>query len=284
MLGLLLDDLKLVAESLPLDDLKLIAKSRGIEGYKNMSEKRLLSALSKPKIDNERLKKIREDLNKSRHKFSKSEIKEIRKNLYEIESKKNLSTQKIKEIEKSLSALKKYYDHDDAKYIGIRDVGNLFNQSADKDYYKPIKTKSAFNGNYIEYESNGDKDKSLSEKEYLSMIRPYLSNIINDHKIHSGNEVIDYETQFEEWKIQLTMSINFIFSKDSDDTRNMHTKSNNIEIMAGSETDEIIEEHSKSLLQRYQEELEESMKGNEFIFDSVNLLRYYLQKEPDHHR
>ena len=75
MLDLSLDDLKLVAESLPLDDLKLVAKGRGIKGYKNMSEERLLSALSKPKIDNERLKKIRKDLNKSRHKFSKSEIK-----------------------------------------------------------------------------------------------------------------------------------------------------------------------------------------------------------------
>ena len=47
-----------------------------------MSGKRLLIVLSKPKIDNERLKKIREGLNKSRHKFSKSEIKEIRKNLH----------------------------------------------------------------------------------------------------------------------------------------------------------------------------------------------------------
>ena len=36
---------------LSLDDLKLIAKSRGIKGCKNMSEKRLQSALSKPKID-----------------------------------------------------------------------------------------------------------------------------------------------------------------------------------------------------------------------------------------
>ena len=53
-----------------------------------MPGKRLLSALSKPKIDNEILKKIREDLNKSRHIFSKSEIKEIRENLYGIESKK----------------------------------------------------------------------------------------------------------------------------------------------------------------------------------------------------
>ena len=90
-----------------------------------MSRKGLLSALSKSKIYNERLKKIREDLNKSRYKFSKSEIKEIRKNLYEIQNKKNISTQKIKEIEKSLSAPKKYDDDDDddddddnAKYIG----------------------------------------------------------------------------------------------------------------------------------------------------------------------
>ena len=61
-----------------------------------MSEKRLLSVLSKPKIDNERLKKIREDLNKSRHKFSKSEIKKIRKNLYEKESKKKIFQHKNK--------------------------------------------------------------------------------------------------------------------------------------------------------------------------------------------
>ena len=74
------------------------------------------------------------------------------------------------------------------------------------------------------------------------------------------------------------MSINFISSKDSDETRNIHTKSNNIEIMMGSQTNDIIEELFESLLQRYQEGLEESMKGSEFIFDSVNLLHYHLQK------
>ena len=58
----------------------------------------------------------------------------------------------------------------------------------------------------------------------------------------------------------------------------MRTKSDNIEIMLGSETDEIIEELFKSLLQKYQEGLEESMKGSEFIFDSVNLLYYHLRK------
>ena len=91
------------------------------------------------------------------------------------------------------------------------------------------------------------------------MIRPYLGDIVNAHKthrkfkVHSGNIVIDYKTQ-REWKIQLTMSINFISSKDSDETR---TKSNNIEIMMGNEANKIIKKLIKSLLQKYQEELEE---------------------------
>ena len=51
------------------------------------------------------------------------------------------------------------------------------------------------------------------------------------------------------------MIINFISSKDSDEIRTMHTKSNNIEIMMDNETDEIIEELFKPLLQKYQERL-----------------------------
>ena len=74
------------------------------------------------------------------------------------------------------------------------------------------------------------------------------------------------------------MPINFISSKDSDETRNMHTKSDKIEIMMGSETDDITDELFESLLQKYQEGLEESMRASEFIFDSVNLLYFNLQK------
>ena len=58
----------------------------------------------------------------------------------------------------------------------------------------------------------------------------------------------------------------------------MHTMRDNIEIMKGSEIDEIIKELFESLWQRYQEGLEESMKGSEFIFDSVDLLCYKLNK------
>ena len=58
----------------------------------------------------------------------------------------------------------------------------------------------------------------------------------------------------------------------------MHIKSDNIEIMIGSETDYIIDELFKSLLQKYQEGLKESVRRSELVFDSVDLLYYHLQR------
>ena len=78
--------------------------------------------------------------------------------------------------------MKKYYDYDDIKCRGIRDVNNLFDLSIDESYYKPIKTNDAFNSNYIEYESKGDENKNVSIKEYLNKIRTNLRDIINDHE------------------------------------------------------------------------------------------------------
>ena len=74
------------------------------------------------------------------------------------------------------------------------------------------------------------------------------------------------------------MAVNFFSSKGSEEIRTMHSKSDNIEILIGNETDEIVEELFDSLLQRYQKELEESMKGSEFVFDNVDSLYYKLHK------
>ena len=48
----------------------------------------------------------------------------------------------------------------------------------------------------------GDKDKNLSPEDYLDSIRPYLRDMIDNHKAHG------------EWKIQL-MQITFISSLDT---------------------------------------------------------------------
>ena len=116
------------------------------------------------------------------HQKKKKKLKKIEKNLLKLE--------------KNLSKLKKYYDYDDAEYKGIRDVKDLFDLSIDEDYYKPIIAEGSFNNSYIRYEIIGDKGKDLSIKKYLDMIRPYLSDIINNletqgkWRTHSGNKII----------------------------------------------------------------------------------------------
>ena len=57
----------------------------------------------------------------------------------------------------------------------------------------------------------------------------------------------------------------------------MHTRSDNIKIMMGSETDDIIEELFESL-QKYQERLEELMRERKLVFDIMDLLCYHLHK------
>ena len=58
----------------------------------------------------------------------------------------------------------------------------------EKDHYEPRKTESAFNNNYIQYESMRDKDKNLSVKEYTDVIRPHSSDIIYNHKPRENGE------------------------------------------------------------------------------------------------
>ena len=131
----------------------------------------------------------------------------------------------------------------------LKDIKTLFEPE------EAVRTGNALSSNFTEYESNGDKDKKLSVKEFLNKIKPCLNNII-----------------------QLTTAINFMSSKDSTETRAMHSTSDNIEIMIGSETDEIIVEFFESFLQKYQKGSEQPMKGSEFIFDSVDLLHYKFHK------
>ena len=141
----------------------------------------------------------------------------------------------------------------------------MFRLSINEDYYKPTLVESGYNNNYIQYESKGDK--ILTIKEYLGLIEPYLADMINDYKSKG------------EWKVQVTAEINFTSLKpDSDEKRVMHTKSDNTELRIGDDINDVIKELFKSLLQRYQENLQEKMRGSEFEFDGVNLLYYDFNK------
>ena len=82
----------------------------------------------------------------------------------------------------------------------IRDIRILFEQE-EKDSYKPKRINSFWNSNYIEYESNGDKNRNLSLDECLNKTEIYLRNIMIDLQSSST------------WKIQLKITINLTFSK-----------------------------------------------------------------------
>ena len=58
----------------------------------------------------------------------------------------------------------------------------------------------------------------------------------------------------------------------------MHTRSDNEEFMNGSDTNEIMKGLFKSFLQKYEENLQEKMKGLDFEFDGVNFLYYDFNK------
>ena len=79
-------------------------------------------------------------------------------------------------------------------------------------------------------------------------------------------------------KIQLTIAINFISSKDVDEKRVMHSKSSNIELMPYDNGNEVVNELFQSLPLTYQIGLETSMRGSDFIFDSLQLLYYKCHK------
>ena len=107
---------------------EFLAQKRGIIVYGNMSNDELSRALEASENKNKtRIDEIREEIKELGHKLSRQELKGIKKNLYEIENKKSrLESKKNKrylnKLEERIYKLNKYYDYDDVKYRGIRDI------------------------------------------------------------------------------------------------------------------------------------------------------------------
>ena len=86
----------------------------------------------------------------------------------------------------------------------------------DEDYYKPIRTDGSFGGNrnsYIEY-----------MKKICDMIRPYLRDLINRHKptTELTDEASNDANERGEWKLQLVMQNNCIFTENFKETRTIY--------------------------------------------------------------
>ena len=251
------------------DIFELLAKMRNINDYKSKSNDRLHEIFKKQSKNKEILDNIREGLKDLSYKLSTSELKEIKTNLYKTEKRKKISYKKtnkyLDKLDKKVFRLEKYHDYDDHEYKGIKDIKDLFKPSIDKDYYKPVLIKSGHNNNFVQYESKGDRISSI--REYLALIEKYLKKLINQYKKEG------------EWKIQLIAEINFISLKPGSDERCvMYTRSDNEEFMIGDDTNEVIKSLFESFLQRFEENLQEKMRGSDFGFDGINFFNSNFNK------
>ena len=83
---------------------------------------------------------------------------------------------------------------------------------------------------------------------------------------------------FETWKIRLTIAVNFISSKNAEEERVIHSRSDNIKFISYNDTNEVVDELFESIRLRYQGNLETSIRGSDFIFESVLLMYYKCHK------
>ena len=106
----------------------------------------------------------------------------------------------------------------------------------------------------------------LAVFEYFDKIRPYLKDMIE--------AIGEWKKAKGEWKIQLSMRIIFVSFIDVNETREMYTKSDNITIMNGTDTSDVINELNDSFTKRFQKGLETKIKGSSYIFECIDLLEY----------
>ena len=89
--------------------------------------------------------------------------------------------------------------------------------------------------------------------------------------------IIDLQSS-DTWKIHLIIAINFISSKDTEEERVMHSTSVNIKLTPYNNENEVVNELFDLLRLKYQDNLNTSMRGSDFIFDSVQPMYYKCHK------
>ena len=219
------------------------------------------------KVNKKKLKKLRKYFDELRRKFSKLEIDEYREAFYIAKNYTHLSESEIEKTNKSLNKLKKClrfkkfhgnidsvdyedldnydYNYDfanDDEYRKIGSIRALF-KDFDRDYYKQIRTDGGFagrNNNYIEYTGKGDRYENVSPKEYLHMVRPYLRDLINEHKSTMESNDKDNNIDRAEWKIQLTIQNSCISIKSFEETRTIYSKSEALDVFMGIDAEDVI--------------------------------------------
>ena len=106
------------------------------------------------------------------------------------------------------------------------------------------------------------------------MIRPYLSDLINENKA--------IETSSIEWKIQINTHINFVSSNDTGEIRTVFVWSENEEIRLDNEKDDVVKRLINSFLNNYQKEELILRNGSKVLFYCLIIFIKQVSKEEIH--
>ena len=96
------------------------------------------------------------------------------------------------------------------------------------------------------------KDIKIYHQKSLDMIRPYLRDLMNDHK---PTTELNNNDERGEWKIQLVMQNNCISTRNAD-TGPVYSASKPVEIFMGNDTKDVIDRLFYTLLQIFQQAIE----------------------------
>ena len=199
----------------------------------------------------------------------------IRKELYDMENTKYKKASheraviRLVELTNDLYYKQKQHSsrHHDQTYFGTKDIEHLYNDKIDY-YYEPILVRSSFENNFEEYEIRGDKWKNLSLKEYLAVIMPQLTELIDKKK---------RSTQ-DKQKIQLIIAAIFRHITEPSKKYTIYAKSRNIEMRAGDDTNGIVIKLLDTFLENYERgqtyyEIEVAMCLNVSILHLYNFIK-----------
>ena len=193
--------------SLSSSDLKNLAKLQRIKNLSELTKDDLIYTLLRSEkvlqennylkyINNATNSNLRDRINHARMMTAKLgniltniERHKIRKELYDMENTKYTKASReravirLAELTNDLYYKQKQHSsrHHDQTYFGTKDIEHLYNDKIDY-YYEPILIRSSFENNFEEYEMRGDKWKNLSLKEYLAVIMPQLTELIDKKK------------------------------------------------------------------------------------------------------
>ena len=245
-----------------------------IKSEKSHKENNYLEYITKD-TNNEihnKLNEIRKELVNVTSYLEKEKLQNIRKRLYEIEKKTQITRtertrllNELTEISNNLKFERKNMisDYRDDNYVNLQDIEYMLDDL--DDYYKPILVQGLFNDNYQMSKYQIIKiSREMSIDTYIDKVIPFIRILINEKKT-------------TEQKLQLDIGINLVHITDNKRIR-FYTKSENIKYLPSSNTEDILNELLASLYEKFKEDLQLCRTSSSFVYESVEELNIHFHR------